>query len=287
MLPRPNRPAGEARHEEGVLSDGHPPMSAAASSTEAPSGIPSLAIEGRIATIRLNRPEVHNRIEPDDLRALHRLLDRIEADAELRVVVLTAGGKSFSSGFHIGKIGAATDGDDSDFGTFADRLERVRLPTICALNGGVYGGSTDLALACDFRLGVTGASMFMPAARLGVHYYPGGLQRYVSRLGLNNAKRLFLAAEKLGAEEMLRIGFLTELLPPDRLEARTLELAANLAENAPLAVQGMKAALNAIARGDADLEQIEAASRASKHSADIQEGRAAWLEKRPPRFVGR
>lgn len=261
-------------------------MSAALSSTESP-GVPTLAVEGRIATIRLNRPEVHNRIEPDDLRALHHLLDRIEGDTELRVVVLTAGGKSFSSGFHIGKIGAAADGDDSAFGSFADRLERLRLPTICALNGGVYGGSTDLALACDFRLGVTGSSMFMPAARLGVHYYPGGLQRYVSRLGLNNAKRLFLTAEKLGAEEMLRIGFLTELLPPDRLEARVRELAATLADNAPLAVQGMKAALNAIARGDADLAEIEAASRASKHSADIQEGRAAWLEKRTPRFMGR
>ncbi|HEY4250708.1 MAG TPA: enoyl-CoA hydratase/isomerase family protein [Roseomonas sp.] len=255
--------------------------------TAEPSGIPTLTIEGRVATIRLNRPEVHNRVEPDDLRALHGLLDQIEADAALRVIVLTAGGKSFSSGFHIGKIGAATDGDEDSFATFADRLERVRLPTICALNGGVYGGSTDLALACDFRLGVTGAVMFMPAARLGVHYYPGGLQRYVSRLGVNNAKRLFLTAEKLNAEEMLRIGFLTELLPPDRLEARTQELATTLAEGAPLAVQGMKSALNAIARGDADLAAIEAASRASKHSADIKEGRAAWLGKRPPRFEGR
>lgn len=270
-----------------LLSHGCPPMSAA-EALAAPSGVPTLTIDGRIATIRLNRPAVHNRIEPDDLKELHRLLDRIEADAELRVVVLTAGGKSFSSGFHIGKIGSSEeDGDESAFGTFADRLERVRLPTICALNGGVYGGSTDLALACDFRLGITGGTMFMPAARLGVHYYPGGLQRYVSRLGLNNAKRLFLTAEKLGAEEMLRIGFLTEVLPPDRLEARTQELAASLAENAPLAVQGMKAALNAIARGDADLAQIEAASRASKHTADLKEGRAAWLEKRTPRFVGR
>jgi len=68
--------------------------------------------------------------------------------------------------------------------------------TIAAINGGVYGGGTDLSLACDFRLGSTAANMFMPAAKLGLHFYPGGMVRYVTRLGLNQAKRLFLTAEK-------------------------------------------------------------------------------------------
>lgn len=250
-------------------------------------GIPTLAIEGAVATIRLNRPAVHNRIEPADLVALDGLLDSIAAEPSVRVAVLTASGRSFSSGFHIGEIGSGGPQDESSFGRLADRLERLAVPTICAMNGGVYGGSTDLALACDFRIGVTGMAMFMPAARLGLHYYPSGMQRYVSRLGLNAAKRLFLTAGKLEAEEMLRIGFLTELVAPEALAGRVAELATTLAANAPLAVQGMKRALNDIARGDADLEAIEATARRVRDSEDLREGRAAWLEKRPPHFTGR
>ena len=78
----------------------------------------------------------------------------------------------------------------SAFEAIVNRLEDLALPTICRLNGGVYGGSTDLALACDFRIGVDSGEMFMPAARLGLHYYKSGIMRYVSRLGVDNAKRL-------------------------------------------------------------------------------------------------
>lgn len=247
---------------------------------------PSLTIEGMVATIRLNRPEVHNRIEPADLTVLTDILGRIESEAGVRAVILTATGKSFSSGFNISEIKACATSDDTSFANLADRLEALRQPTICALNGGVYGGSTDLALACDFRIGVTGMAMFMPAARLGLHYYPSGLQRYVSRLGLNAAKRLFLTAERLDAEELLRIGFLTELVPPEALAARATALAENLAANAPLAVQGMKAALNDIARGSMDYEAVAARARQVRASQDLQEGRMAWSAKRKPVFTG-
>jgi enoyl-CoA hydratase/carnithine racemase len=255
--------------------------------TNTPTGVPTLSVEGGIATIRLHRPEVHNRIEPADLVALRDILERIAADSSVRVAVLTASGRSFSSGFHIGELSGDGPHDEMSFGRVADQLEALRVPTICALNGGVYGGSTDLALACDFRIGVTGMAMFMPAARLGLHYYPSGMQRYVSRLGLNTAKRLFLTAEKLEAEELLRIGFLTDLVAPDGLAGRTAELAATLAANAPLAVQGMKQALNDIARGNADLAAIAETASRVRHSEDLREGRAAWLEKRAPQFKGR
>lgn len=260
---------------DALLNDGYEPRG------------PSLGIEGAVATIRLHRPAVHNRIEPADLAALGGILDTVEADGAVRAVILTATGRSFSSGFHIGELRPGAGADESAFGRLADRLEALRQPTICALNGGVYGGSTDLALACDFRIGVTGMAMFMPAARLGLHYYPSGLGRYVSRLGLNAAKRLFLTAEKLEAEELLRIGFLTELVAPDALEARAAALAATLAANAPLAVQGMKAALNGIARGDMDAEAVGETIRRVRGSDDLREGKAAWAEKRAPVFTGR
>ena len=251
-------------------------------------GIPSLAVDAAVATIQLNRPSVHNRMEPEDLFELRRLLGVVEADPSVRVLLLTATGKSFSSGFNIGKL-SGDEGDrggDGSFDKVVDLVERFPIVTICALNGGVYGGSTDLALACDFRIGVEGMTMFMPAARLGLHYYAGGLRRYVSRLGLNAAKTLFLTAAKLDAAELLRIGYLTEIVPAERLMPRAMELAGVIAANAPIAVQGMKRALNDIARGEPDLALIAANQKRSRDSADLVEGRAAWLEKRAPRFTG-
>jgi len=124
----------------------------------------------------------------------------------------------------------------------------------------------------------------MPAARIGVHYYYGGLRRYVTRLGLGAAKRLFLAGEKINAEELLRIGFLDALVPADELAARIDALADRLAAHAPAAVQGMKRALNNIAGGTADAAEITRAWRESMRSADVAEGVVALAEKRPAKF---
>ncbi|MBR0682404.1 enoyl-CoA hydratase/isomerase family protein [Roseomonas eburnea] len=249
---------------------------------------PSLEIAGPRATIRLHRSRHRNRIEPGDIVRILEHLDTVDANRDLRVLVLAASGPAFSAGFHLG--GFAEDKEAAarapGFDAMVDRFEAVRIPTICRLQGGVYGGSTDLALTADFRIGVTGMEMFMPAARLGVHYYPGGLRRYVSRLGLNTAKRLFLTAEKLGAEELLRIGYLTHLVAPQDLDAAVDRLAGTLAAMAPLAVQGMKQALNEIGHGALDVAACNERARICKESADIQEGLAAFREKRTPVFRG-
>ena len=268
-------------------------MGAAASvGAETEAGVPSLAAEGFRATIRLNRPRHMNRIEPADIPVLMRLLDEVDADAAVRVLVLTGSGRAFSAGYHLGDLAEQTEGGGSDAGVpsfeaLTVRLERCRVPTICRLNGGVYGGSTDLALACDFRVGHDGIEMFMPAGRLGVHYYEAGMRRYVSRLGLNAAKRLFLTAERLGAAEMLRIGYLTEVAPAEELDARVDALAGRIAAMAPLAVQGMKRALDEIARGALDVAALEARSAACNESEDLKEGLRAFKEKRQPVFQGR
>ena len=178
-------------------------------------GPPSLTVDNGLATVRFERPREHNRIDPGDIPVLRAHLERVTADTSVRVVVFTgAGDRTFSSGF---TIEAILDRLDRSFEDLLDAIEALPLPTIAVVNGGVYGGATDLALCCDFRIGVSGTRMFMPAARFGLHYYPGGLRRYVAAVGATQAKRVFLTGQTLAAEEMLRIGFLTELVPRTRL----------------------------------------------------------------------
>jgi enoyl-CoA hydratase/carnithine racemase len=251
---------------------------------------PILDIGGARATIRLNRPKHLNRLQPDDLDALMELFDRIEADPAVRVLVLTGTGRAFSAGYDLGSIAERASGAaeeqtaGSAFEIVVNRLEDLAIPTICRLNGGVYGGSTDLALACDFRVGVDTCEMFMPAARLGLHYYTSGIKRYVSRLGADNARKLFLTAEKIGAAEMLRIGYLTAMVPSEALDEEVDRLAALLAGNAPVAMRGMKRAINEFARGRLDEEAADRRARDSMRGAEIKEGIRAFSEKRPPKF---
>ena len=251
---------------------------------------PVLDIDGARATIRLNRPRHLNRLQPDDLDALLTLFDRIEADPAVRVLVLTGTGRAFSAGYDLNSVAdratSATEQPSagSAFETVVNRLEDLGVPTICRLNGGVYGGATDLALACDFRIGIDSCEMFMPAARLGLHYYKSGIMRYVSRLGVDNAKKLFLTAEKIDAQEMLRIGYLTAMRPAESFDQEVDRLATILAGNAPLAMCGMKRAINEFARGKLDEEAADRRHRDSMRGDEINEGIKAFAEKRPPRF---
>ena len=251
---------------------------------------PVLERQGARATIRLNRPRHLNRLQADDLDVLMKLFAEIEADSSIRVLVLTGTGRAFSAGYDLNSVaeGAASEveqkGGESAFEATVNRLEDIGIPTICRLNGGVYGGSTDLALACDFRIGVDACEMFMPAARLGLHYYKSGIVRYVARLGLDNAKRLFLTAEKIGASEMLRIGYLTSMVPAEALDEEVDRLVGVLAGNAPVAMRGMKRTIHEIARGKLDEEAADRRHRDSMHGEEIKEGIKAFAEKRPPRF---
>ena len=266
-----------------------------------PAGPPLLHIQHGRATITLNRPAHHNRLHAQDLLVLQQHFQALAADPALRLLVLTGSGTTFCSGFHIGELGdaAAHEGTGLHSGQHTgpnagpqlfehtvDALEALPLPTICRLNGSVYGGATDLALACDFRVGVAGMALRMPAARLGLHYYPSGLQRYVTRLGLAAAKRLFLLAESVPAERLLALGYLDCLAAPGQLDAEVQAMADALAAGAPLALRGMKCSLNEIARAELNLPALQQRAALCAASADLREGQAAFAAKRPPRFAG-
>ena len=244
---------------------------------------PELSVEGAVATITLRRPEKANRMGAEDLVAMLDHIEAVNAMEHVLVLRLQSTGKYFCSGYNINALGGERK---VSFETMADALEEARPVTIAVLQGGVYGGATDMAVACDFRIGTTDIEMFMPAARLGLHYYRSGMERYITRMGLNAAKHLFLTADRIYAHEMKHIGYLTHLVEPGKLVEATEKLAGTLSARAPLALLGMKKHLNRIARGALDEEALSRDIQAAANSKDMQEGRAAWTEKRTPRFKG-
>jgi enoyl-CoA hydratase len=260
--------------------------------------LPVLTIDSGRATIRLNRPKHLNRLHPEDVMELTRIFRELNADRSIRVVVLTGSGRVFGAGYHLGALAEqrmrTTDSPPSDapysdtpFERMCDALEDLRPPTICRLNGSVYGGATDVALSCDFRIGVDTCEMFMPASRLGLHYYRRGIIRYASRLGVGAAKKLFLTAQTIKAPEMLRIGYLDEVVPVELLDQTVDRLADILMAQAPIAVEGMKRAINEYGRQEFDHDGANARHAQSLRSEDILEGVTAWHEKRKPTFKGK
>lgn len=250
---------------------------------------PLLAIEGEVARITFNRPRYKNRIQAEDIGVLNEHFAQLAADSAVRVVVITgAGDEIFSAGFDLNALAAGAIGDAAagpgGFGAMVDALEGLPQPTIARINGSIFGGATDLALACDFRVGVPGIEAAMPAARLGLHYYKTGIFRYASRLGLDNAKRMFLTAEHFRADRLLAMGFLTEIAEPQYFDETVDSLAGLIAANAPMAVQGVKLSLNEIARQGWDDAVFTARAEAALLGADLREGIAAYREKRRPLF---
>jgi enoyl-CoA hydratase/carnithine racemase len=175
------------------------------------------------------------------LKLIQSHIETVNQEPEVMVLQIQGTGQYFCSGYDLKSFGQGDTPSSLLFGQkTVDVVERARPMTIAAVNGGVFGGGTDLVLACDFRFGVSATNMFMPAARLGLHFYPGGLLRYISRLGVDQAKRLFLTAKKIDAQEMLRIGVLTQLVQEDELQTSVDELIAELCSMAPMASLGIK-----------------------------------------------
>ena len=279
-MPRPVAFGDRLRYFDGNMTDPAQPTTVL------------LSIDGPRATITLNDPAKHNRLDPAGLRALRAAIEKADADPAVRVTVITgAGEKTFCSGYDLGSISASErrsqSADDDSFEKVMDRLEAMRMPTLCALNGGVYGGATDLALACDFRLGVRGMKFFMPAARFGLHYYPGGLRRYTQKVSPSFAKRAFLLSEDFADTELLAVGYLDWLVDRAEFRDKVEEKAAKLASLAPLSMVGMKRAIEQFAQAAPDLPSIRNGAQACAVSDDLQEGLAALRERRAPTFKGR
>jgi enoyl-CoA hydratase/carnithine racemase len=235
---------------------------------------PQLSYEGGLATITLRRTTQHNRLDPLDLRVISEHITSIEANAQTRLVVLTGSGNhTFCSGY---TVEAIVERLDEEFERVLNQLEHCAVPTLCAMNGSVYGGGIDLALCCDFRLGIKGMKAFMPAARFGLHYHPSGLRRFTQLLGAARAKQFLLTGMTLTDLELLQAQFVLELHDTcAQMQTRVAEFLSALEQTDPLAVRSMKQHINAITRGELGAAQDRSRYLESLQSTQLRERLAA------------
>jgi enoyl-CoA hydratase/carnithine racemase len=245
-----------------------------------------LHVESGIARITLARPDRHNALDAGAITLFRELLERVAGDPGARVLLLTGEGeRTFCSGAALGELERGELSGET-FDALATQLAALELPSVCALNGSVYGGGAEIALACDYRIGVEGMRLLVPAARIGLCYPPAGIGRYVAKLGADAAMRILMGAEEFDAEGLRTLGYLHRVVAAERLAAEAGALAAHLAALAPLAVRAMKRLVGDAARGRTDAAMAARLAGTCAASADLREGLAARREKRAPRFGG-
>jgi enoyl-CoA hydratase len=245
-----------------------------------------------VVTLTLNRPDKLNAIDSLMLDALERILGEIEADPSCRAVVLTGAGRAFSAGADIKEWTAL---DPQAFSrtwgqrghTLFDRLAALRPPVIAAINGIAFGGGLELALCADIRIAGGTARAGLPEVTIGTIPGWGGTQRLPRLIGAGRAKQMIFSGQPIDAAGALAWGLVSEVIADDLLLPRAQELANAIAANAPIAVQAAKRVVDAgLPTSAASVLEGDAGMMCGT-TEDFSEGRASFLERRPPRYQGR
>ncbi len=256
----------------------------------------NLLVEARdgVVLLTVNRPARLNALDQATLRELDAAFARIASDAEARAVIVTgAGERAFVSGADIQALAgldAAAGRALSERGQAVfQRIEWLGKPVVAAINGFALGGGCELALACHVRVAVEGATLGTPEVKLGLICGYGGTQRLPRLLGKGRALELLLTGDRIEAEEALRIGLVNRVVPRERLLPEAEALARRMIANGPLALRATLEAVNGgLDRPLSEGQDGEAALFGELVATeDAREGTRAFLEKRPPRFVGR
>ena len=203
--------------------------------------------QGNVAVLTIDRPEALNALNSQVLCDLDAAISQVEADDEVRVVVLTGAGRSFVAGADIGEMVNFSAIDGKKFGVHGGsiflRLENLSKPVIAAINGFALGGGCELAMACDIRIASEKAKFGQPEVGLGITPGFGGTQRLARIVGVSNAMELILTAKNINAQQAKEIGLVSHVYPPEELMDKAMELAQAIAANAQVAVRQSKAAI--------------------------------------------
>ena len=250
--------------------------------------------DGAIATLTINRPRVRNAVDQATVEEIDKALALVEADASLRVLIVTgAGDKAFVAGADVAEL----KDRDPVLGRqqtrrrqeVLTRLEQLEIPSIAAINGWAMGFGLELAMACTLRVAADTAQLGQPEVKLGIIPGAGGTQRLPRLVGMARAMEMILTGEPVDAGKALAMGLVNHVVPLDRVRAEVRKLADTLASRPKLALQYAKEAVlrsgeGSLAEGLAHESYLHALSCGT---LDKKEGVAAFLEKRDPKFEGR
>jgi enoyl-CoA hydratase/carnithine racemase len=231
----------------------------------------------------------------------HAILDKFAStmpELESRCVIITGEEGTFSAGYDIGDLPDSVFADEAEkliahpFAAAIDAIDAYPYPTVAALNGHAIGGGLELALSCDLRIAASTVALGMPPAKLGLVYSHTGIRKFIDTIGAARTRELFLVGRRVDARTARAWGLVNAVAEPERLTDEALELAEEIAANAPLAQLGNKrvirAVLDAQSKLDPELErELIELRRACFSSEDFREGVRAFAEKRPPQWRGR
>ncbi len=250
---------------------------------------------GAVGTLTFNNPQRHNAMSLEMWLHAAAALEELGRDPAVRVVVLTgAGGKAFVSGADISKFESerATSEAVETYNAAVERFSQTLLeyekPTIALIRGYCMGGGVGIAVCCDLRIGNEASRFGIPAARLGLGYGLENIRRLMSLVGPQFVNELLFTARQFDASEALQMGLLNRVVADAEIEAYTAKMAETIAGNAPLTIRAVKGIVRELTRDGAgrNTAGCDALVKRCFDSADYQEGRRAFLEKRKPVFRG-
>ena len=216
-----------------------------------------------VGLLLLNSPKTKNALKSDDMLLIRNILRR-EAKSDIYALIIAGEGNVFCSGADfsdlisiIGKNRKDHELQKNDMSKLCDSIQNFPLPTVCALNGSAYGGGVEIACACDFRISVPNVEVMVPPAKIGIHYHPVGIKRFLNILGIGITKRLLLTATKISATELRDVGFFDQIINDgENVIEKAHSFIQQCKELSSEAVEGMKLSINDIVMDTIDKKTI-------------------------------